>query len=312
MSLWLIGSGRMAEDYARVLMGIGESFEVVGRRLDSATVFKKSTGIDVRTGGLSDALAFNRAPNQAIVAVGIEQLASITAELARAGTKRILVEKPAGLDIEQIVSLNEVVKKFGTRVFLAYNRRFYGSVQRVRECIKEDGGIMSANFEFTERSHVISQLTKGLGVKKRWVLGNSSHVMDLVFHLIGQPTDWKGWRTGQLDWHPSGSRFAGAGLTDKNVIFSYSANWQAPGSWCIELTTSNRRFILRPLEQLQVVSFDNQNIRTMDLPHNLDRDYKPGLYLQTAAFLNGEEELFCTLSEQVKNVRTYSEMAGYL
>lgn len=302
----------MAEDYAKVLGGLGVSFEVIGRGLDSAALFRKSTGLDVQTGGLSKALASNRAPDQAIVAVGIEKLASTTAELARAGTRRVLVEKPAGLDFNEILSLNEVVKEFGTTVLLAYNRRFYGSVQQVRECIKEDGGVLNANFEFTERSHVVSSLIKGFGVKKHWVLGNSSHLIDLVFHLIGRPTDWRGWRTGQLDWHPSAACFAGAGLTDKNVIFSYSANWQAPGSWGVELTTPNRRLILRPLEQLQVVSFDNQNIKTIDTLHNLDRDYKPGLYRQTVAFLNGEEEMFCTLSEQVKNVRTYSEMAGYL
>jgi predicted dehydrogenase len=312
MSLWLIGAGAMSQDYARVLKGLGVSFEVIGRGADSAATFKKDTGHVVLAGGLKDALASQKAPSQAIVAVGVEELAPTAAELISAGTKRILIEKPGGLDLAQVESLNRVAEENGASCLLAYNRRFYGSVQQARECILEDGGVLSAHFEFTEWSHVIAPLVKGSGVKEHWLLGNSTHVIDLAFHFIGRPLDWKCWHAGSIDWHPVASRFAGAGLTDQNVMFSYFADWQAPGRWGVELLTAKRRLILRPMEQLQVTPLGSVRIKVVESSDSLDKNYKPGLYRQTQAFLNADDRLFCTLSQQVKNVRIYSKMAGYL
>lgn len=312
MSLWLIGAGVMAQDYSRVLQELHLPFEVIGRGVDSAEKFKKATGKQVRTGGLADALRTDKAPEKAIIAVGIEQLAHTTSELIHAGVKRIMVEKPAGLDLAKIVSLNRIAEENGASVLLAYNRRFYDSVQQARQFIAEDGGVLSAQFEFTEWSHVIAPLVKGAGVKERWLLGNSTHVIDLAFHLIGRPVDWKCWHAGSIDWHPAAARFAGAGVTDQDVMFSYLADWQAPGRWGVELLTAKRRLILRPMEQLHVTPLGTVQIEGMKPLDNLDQDYKPGLYRQTQAFLEGNDHLFCTLPEQVKNVRIYSEMAGYL
>ena len=311
MSLWLIGAGSMAQDYARVLQGIDLPFEVIGRGADSADKFEKATGKSVRIGGLADALRLGGAPEKAIVAVGVEQLALTTADLIRAGVKRIMVEKPAGLDLAEIESLNRIAEENESSVLIAYNRRFYGSVQQARQCIVEDGGVLSAQFEFTERSHVIAPLVKGAGVKEHWLLGNSTHVIDLAFHLIGRPVDWKCWRAGSIDWHPAAARFVGAGITEQSVMFSYLADWQAPGGWGIELLTAKRRLILRPIEQLQVTRLGTVKIEAMEPLDNIDQDSKPGLYRQTKAFLEGNDYLFCTLPEQVENVRIYSEMAGY-
>jgi len=302
----------MAQDYARILQGLDLPFEVIGRGADSADKFEKATGSRARIGGVSDALRADKAPEKAIVAVGVEQLAPTTAELIRAGVKRIMVEKPSGLDLAEIESLNRIAEENGASVLLAYNRRFYGSVQQARQCIAEDGGVISAQFEFTEWSHVIAPLVIGAGVKERWLLGNSTHVIDLAFHLIGRPVDWKCWHAGSIDWHPAAARFAGAGITEQNVMFSYLADWQAPGRWGLELLTAKRRLILRPMEQLQVTPLGTVKIEAIEPLDNLDQDYKPGLYRQTRAFLEGNDDLFCSLPEQVESVRIYSEMAGYL
>jgi len=75
MSLWLIGAGPMAQDYAKVLKNLGRDFEVIGRGSASAARFESATGHAVHQGGLRGALAASAAPEQAIVAVGVEQLA---------------------------------------------------------------------------------------------------------------------------------------------------------------------------------------------------------------------------------------------
>ena len=90
--------------------------------------------------------------------------------------------------------------------------------------IAEDGGVNSFHFEFTEWSHQIQHLQKGPGVMEHWVLGNSSHVLDLAFHLGGFPSDWRGWSGGGVDWHPASSRYCGAGFTEEGAMFSYFAD----------------------------------------------------------------------------------------
>lgn len=310
--LWLVGAGSMAKDYARVLRALGVSFEIIGRGKESAVAFENSVGYPVRTGGLEPALAASSAPNVAIVAVGVEQLAQTATSLVQAGTKRILLEKPGGLNLQEIVSLAATAKKHEAEIFLAYNRRFYESVQAVREGIEQDGGLLSLQFEFTEWSHKISPLVKAPGVKEHWVLGNSSHVIDLAFHLAGKPADWKCWYRGSTEWHPSAARFAGAGVTERGVMFSYFSDWQAPGRWGLELLTSKRRFVLRPMEQLQVTALGSVSVDKVDLQDALDVSFKPGLYRQTEAFLNADVSRLCSLDEQVRNAQIYSEIAGYV
>ena len=50
--------------------------------------------MNVSTGGIGIALNSRPAPEIAIVAVGVEQLASVTTQLIESGTRSILLEKP--------------------------------------------------------------------------------------------------------------------------------------------------------------------------------------------------------------------------
>ena len=310
--LWLIGAGGMAQDYANVLVELNKSFEVMGRSEKSALSFKKKTGLSVKTGSLKENLKKTTAPQVAIVAVGVEQLADTAKDLINSGTRRILLEKPGALNLDEINSLNCLANKKKAQILIAYNRRFYHSVQQVRRFIKEDGGVLSANFEFTEWGHIIKPLQKGFGVKESWLIGNSSHVIDLAFHLCGKPKDWKCWHAGSLEWHPASARFCGSGITDRKVMFSYLSDWQAPGQWSLEIMTNKRRLILRPIEQLKVVRLGSLLIELIKPENQFDKKFKPGLLEQTKNFLDGKTSLFCTLSEQVENIKIYTKMAGYL
>jgi predicted dehydrogenase len=312
MQLWLIGSGPMAQDYGKVLQALQIDFVVIGRGKISAKNFQEDTGISVKTGGLTQALDGTPAPEMAIVAVGVEQLATATMELLQAGTKKILLEKPGGLNVAELIQLNQCAIECDARVWLAYNRRFYSSTSRAEEIIMEDGGATSFHFEFTEWSHQIQHVQKAPGVLEHWVLGNSSHVLDLAFYLGGFPTDWKGWSKGELGWHPASSRFCGAGVTERGTLFSYIADWEAPGRWGVEIMTRKNRLIFRPMEQLQVISLGSVREVPVKIDDQLNQECKPGLYRQTQAFLHGHPDRFCTLADQVKHARLYSEIAGYL
>ncbi|MDR1045034.1 MAG: hypothetical protein LBP33_07955, partial [Candidatus Adiutrix sp.] len=120
------------------------------------------------------------------------------------------------------------------------------------EYIKADGGVKSFNFEFTEWEHRV--ITANLPAKTlaNWLLCNSSHVIDLAFHLGGRPETWQAFAARDCRWCPGYSNYVGAGISESGAGFSYQANWMAPGRWGVEWLTDHRRLILRPLEQLHI------------------------------------------------------------
>ncbi len=311
MNIWLVGAGAMAQDYCKVLDAQCANFKVIGRSINSAKSFKANTGKPVQTGGITNALRAHSAPDCAIIAVGVESLADTTLKLMRAGTQRILLEKPGGVNTLEIQAIAEAANKYNAEVLIAYNRRFYAATTLARTLIAKDGGATSCNFEFTEWSHIIAPLLKGVAFKEAWVLANSTHVIDLAFHLCGFPKDWHFWTGGSLDWHSSAARFCGSGITEHDVFFSYHADWEAPGRWGVEVLTRRHRFVFRPMEQLQVMKLGSVKIESVELDDHFDKAYKPGLFMQTKAFIERDDHFFCSIHEQLRHWAIYEEMAGY-
>ncbi|MCC2636665.1 MAG: gfo/Idh/MocA family oxidoreductase [Moraxellaceae bacterium] len=308
----LVGAGPMAVHYAKVLQGMQRPFVAVGRGEGSAEAFAAATGVPAIAGGLDGYLGSNRSPiREAIVAVGVEALAKVACRLIEQGVTRLLVEKPGGLTLDQIENLAATAARHGASVFIAYNRRCFASVMKARELIAEDGGVTSFNFEITEWGHVITPIIKPDGVKENWFLGNTSHVTDLAFYLGGRPRKLQSFVAGALPWHSRAARFSGAGETEAGALFSYSGDWEAPGRWGVEVMTARRRFIFRPLEELRVQLLGSVKVDILDTASDLDRDYKPGLYLQVQQFLAGGGPELCTLDDHLLNCRHYVRIAGY-
>lgn len=304
----LVGAGPMAVEYAKVLKSLKKEFIVVGRSKQSAEEFEKITGIKVITGGIDEYLNQNKnIPHVAIVAVSEEQLGSATIKLIKKGIKIILTEKPAGLDFEDIKRVYKLSEKLKAEVYVGYNRRFYASVKKTLEIIKKDGGISSIFFDFTEASFRITPLKKAPGVKENWFLQNSTHVVDLAFSLAGIPKKMIAFKNGTLPWHSRGSAFTGAGLTTKNVLFSYHANWKGPGRWGVELVTRNHKLFFRPLEKLQMQDLESFEVKDVEIDDTLDTQFKPGIYREIQSFL-GDKKGLCTIFEQVENIKFYQQI----
>lgn len=310
--VWLVGSGGMAIDYAKVLRAMDVEPTVIGRGAASAERFVAAAGYPVMKGGLPALLAKNPAvARNAIVAVGVEALGVTVETLLHAGVTNILVEKPGSINKAQLESLVALAVAKQARVTVAYNRRFYASTLRAMEMIKEDGGLQSLQFEFTEWGHEIRTLTKASGVKDAWFMANSTHVTDLAFFFAGMPIELRTFAAGSLDWHPASAIFVGAGVTDAGVLFSYHANWDAPGRWSLDAITSNYRLIFRPMESLQLMRKGSVNIESVELDDQLDREFKPGLYEQVRRFLSLDTRNMCDLASQLARWDLYTRMAGY-
>lgn len=300
--IYLIGTGNMAVDYAKVLKAQNQVFTVVGRGDESAARFEEITGIKPSTGGIEKYLETNHFAGNAyvIIATGTQDLMQTLLTVLKAGAFKVLVEKPAAISIDQLLENEETLKPFNEKVYVAYNRRFYGSVIEAKKLIEEDGGLQSMHFEFTEWAHKIELIQKAPNVKENWFFANSTHVVDLAFYIAGQPIDWKAYsKPGTLTWHKK-TNFTGAGITEKGVLFSYISNWESAGRWGIELLTRKRRIYLKPLETVGVQSKGTIQVLEHSFNNSLDKDFKPGLYKQTEAFINSDINLLVGIIEHLR------------
>ena len=253
--IWLIGAGAMALDYLKVLTNLNQDVIVVGRGEENCNKIREAYSCEVVSGGLQNYLDSKPdLPQKAIVAVGIEALKDTTVQLINYGVTDILLEKPGIGYASEIDELCSVAESNNANVLLAYNRRFYASVLKAKEILEEDGGISSFNFEFTEWSHIIETFEKDPAEHQNWFLGNSTHIVDTAFYLGGTPKEIASFVSGEgeMDWHKASSNFSGAGISNKNALFAYHANWQGPGRWSMEFLTKKHRLIFRPIEKLQI------------------------------------------------------------
>lgn len=310
--VWLVGTGNIAIEYAKILNNIGIEYIAIGRGSKNVDKFISQTQHKAIEGGIEDYLKLNpEIPSHAIITVNVENLSSTACMLLQYGIKNILLEKPGVCNPLEILELEKIACERSANVLLAYNRRFYASTLKAQEIIKEDGGVTSFTFEFTEWAHKITPIFDGSDRFKYWFLGNSSHVVDLAFYLGGNPIEISTYSSGGVEWHPNAAIFSGAGKTDKGALFSYHANWKSPGRWFVEICTNKHRLYFKPLESLQIQEIGSIELNSVLLNDELDKIFKPGIYLQVTKFLNNDFNLFCSLIEQRKMITNYYSKICY-
>lgn len=308
--IMLFGSGPMAKAYSDVLNSLNVSYQVFGRGEESAKQFFEQTGINVIRQSPSTYYGPNHQFGPAIIAVSNQELAPVTTKLIKLGVKDILVEKPAGITIEEVTEIAELSQMYSSRILIGLNRRFYASTIKAKEIIKADGGVTSCLFQFTEWVDSISK-TYPSNVYKTWVVSNPIHVLDHFINFCGRPSQFNSVTSGDQTWHPTGSVFTGAGVTEKEIPFSYHANWESAGRWSVELFTKNRKLIFCPMEKLSQIKKNSTLLEDVQIDDTLDLQFKPGIYRQTTAFLNGSHHEFCDINNHLTNFKIYYKIGGY-
>ncbi len=167
-----------------------------------------------------------------------------------AGNKNILVEKPAALYSSILNGWQGQIPE-EVRLRVAYNRLVYPNFWKLKSLIAgNQETITSCFYMFTEWIHTINFNNNRPECYQRWGIANSLHVISMAHSLIGMPVRFSADRTGSLPWHQSGAQFAGSGVTEKDVAFSYHADWGSAGRWGIDIMTSSMAYRLIPMEQL--------------------------------------------------------------
>mgnify|MGYP000249366669 CR=1 FL=1 len=313
MKTLLVGCGPMASDYYKVIKSLDIEVDIIGRGKKSAETFEKENDAIVISRNIDDYIKSERIHNvkNAIISVNIENLYEVCNKLLYTNIENILLEKPGYLYDNEIYNLEKKSRVLNKKIFIAYNRRFYNSVIQLNKIVENDGGVKSCNFDFTEWSHVIDDLKINYKVKQKWFMANSSHVLDLAFFIIGRPKKLESFISGKIKWHKSGSRFVGSGVSEKDILFSYHANWLGPGRWSLEFITNNNKLILCPMENLKLIKLGSVKENEIIANDNDDTNFKPGLFKQVDGFLNNKFKNLCSIKDQISNIKYYNKISNY-
>lgn len=311
----LIGSGYMASEYLKVLNALDAKVIIVGNGVDNITKLKSLyPSYNYFDGGIEAYLkSCKKVPKYVINAVSASSLAYTTEVLLNFGVKLVLLEKPGAFNINELLHLKNLTNFNNAQVVIGYNRRFYSSVEYLKSILIKQNNICSCHFEFTEWAHTIDSQKFDKDILSRWLIGNSSHVIDTVFYLIGKPDELinKVYGENLIDWHSCGSVFVGHGISNSKIPFTYNSNWVGPGRWSIEIVTTNSRFYLRPMEKLFEQKLGEIEIYQVNIDDQIDRLFKPGLFMQTQSFLEEKLEKFQTLDSQIEFMNFYNKIGGY-
>lgn len=276
----LIGAGYMAAEHARAFS-----------RLEGVTL----AGICSRTRSRAAKLAEQHPSARVFASIaemhgetGADLVVTAVRELDLAGVCRQsflfpwthLIEKPLGHDLAEARALSQMSLEKGSRVYAAFNRRFYSSTLQGRAALQ--GETSPRLVTILDQEDPVSALAAGQprAVVENWMFANSIHVIDL-FRVFcrGNPATVRP----MLPWQGLGTELvSGEVVFDSGDVGLYQAVWNRPGPWSVTVSTKTKRLEMRPLEKLTCQPAGSRVAQEVEIDP-VDRDFKPGLFRMAEA-----------------------------
>jgi len=213
-----------------------------------------------------------------VIGTGIESTLEIL-EYAIKQNVPILVEKPVSVNSKDLKNL---IKKSHKLIMVGFNRRFYRTVNTLKNLIEIENTPVIANMVIPE-----SNLQK--------FFTNSIHSIDLLRYVFG---DIKLEFSKKLIKNKMVNGVTATFSNKKNDLIQLTGIWNAPANVSLSVFSEKKQFELKPYETLKI--FDdlkvieptaNEPIRKyapklmeqIDL-EPIDKKFKPGFFQQSNAF----------------------------
>jgi predicted dehydrogenase len=299
----LIGAGYMAHEHAKAFMDLpGVSLAGIFSRTKSrAEELAAEFKIPVVTESVSS-LYDKTQPDLIVVTVTEMNMNSVSKECFRFPWT-VLLEKPAGYNLSDAEDIYSHAEKNQRRVFVAFNRRCYGST---RAGLADLQNLDDRRFiKVQDQQDISSVLSAGqpAEVARNYMFANSVHLID-YFKVFGRGkvTNIEQVRR----WNPDDP-----GVVISQVEFDsgdhglYEGIWNGPGPWAVNVTIPSKRWEFRPLEKAGFQLRGERKMQMVD-PDPLDSQYKPGLRIQAeraVAAASGKPTDLATLADSLETMR---------
>jgi predicted dehydrogenase len=194
-----------------------------------------------------------------------------------------LIEKPVGYNYENAEIILEAARKNNSKAYVALNRRHHSATVNVLNDMKTVNQPRVIHIYDQENPKAALLSGQPELVVENWMYANSIHLIDYL-NILGRG------KVIAIDniikWNPKAPDFILSKLTyDSGDIGIYQAVWNAPGPWAVVVSTREKRWEMRPLEQASVQLYGSRKQEPFEV-HLWDKEFKPGLRLQAQQAIN--------------------------
>jgi predicted dehydrogenase len=298
-----VGAGYMANEHMRAFAD-AEEFILTGvcsRTRDKAEALARQHAIGLVTDSIAELYEKTQAD---LLVISVSELSVREVALEAFQFPWVcLFEKPVGYNLAEAKLIQQAAQVSYRKAFVALNRRHYSSTRHVLnglEDVKE-----SRIIQVFDQEDPAAALEAGVPqvVVQNWMFANSIHLVDYL-RLLGrgsvqcvEPI---------IAWNADCPGFVVAKIQfSSGDIGLYQAAWNAPGPWAVTVSTSKRRWEMRPLEQATVQTYGSRRHELLPV-HEWDSNFKPGLRLQVQEAikaLRGETHCLPSIEEALESMQ---------
>ena len=214
----------------------------------------------------------------------------------------LLLEKPPGLTPQETRDLLTASEAQERQVFVGLNRRFYSTTQAALRDL--------ANSDDPRYIYVQDQQSQSAAaaagfpepVVANWMYKNSIHLIDYL-RVFGRGAITN--VTPILPWNPDTSQIVLAKVDfSSGDVGMYEGIWRGPGPWAVSISTEQKRWEMRPLEEAQYQIAGERKRHSFDVA-DVDKQFKTGFHLQaeqTIAAMRGKPSQMPTLADALETM----------
>ena len=280
MNIGFIGTGSMAKVHAQVIRSLGHKIAFVHARNNSRTLdyfMSVNKGCNAIR-DIDKLLEIDEC--DAFIVTTPPEVTEILLPNFYSSQKFMLIEKPGFLSPAAVTDFLDSQK-----MFFGYNRRFYSSIRRLSQNVRE---------EISNISFIVAEGSTSSDAEKIDILTkNSVHYFDLVNWLFPSST-LENFRLSSDRNHLESDIYL-----ESNFIGTIAVKFNAPMNSQISATANDKFILLKPIEvcaeahSLEVTEPDHENpirvytpiLETFAADDN-EKVFKPGIFNQDRAFID--------------------------
>ena len=298
----IVGAGYMAEEHIKAFSDMDE-LKICGifsrSRINSNLLAEKYKIAKVYDS--IESMYFSTKSDLVLVAVSEQSLEEVCSEIFKFPWHS-LIEKPIGYNYENSLKILRIPRVKGHFSFVAFNRRHYSSTRTVLAEVLEEESPRLVNILDQEYPEKAKEDGADKKVYENYMYCNSIHLID-YFNLFcrGSLQSVKP----IIEFNKNQPLFTASYLEfSSGDIGIYQANWNAPGPWSVSISTSNKRWEMKPLESASFQILKSRKIVFYPI-HEWDKLFKPGLRYQAMQLVNAYKGLahsLPTLEDSLKSM----------
>lgn len=306
----IVGAGYMAREHIRAFADVpGVTIAGIHSRTRSRA---EALAAEFGVPGVHDSVPelYERTQADLVVVAVSETAANPVSRACFEYPWTVLMEKPPGYNLRDAEEIQSAATAKSRKVLVGLNRRFLSSTQVVLADLAQYDSPRFVHVQDQENLEDAAPLGCPDVVVENWMYANSIHVIDYL-RVFGR---------GKITavepvfaWNPESPGVVVAKIEfDSGDIGLYEGVWHGPGPWAVSLTTPEKRWEMRPLEQAAFQVWGDRRLQPVGV-HPWDRDFKPGLRLQAemaVAAALGKPSDSPTLHEGIETMRLISEIFG--